>query len=135
MAYRLGPQICAAREPASFPTFLPNDLCQEFEDLDIVRLLKSYKQDDVHVPSLGSITTGFIGPSLILDETAEGAPPFLLLHGFDSNALEWRRIFGTLSKHARTYAIDLLGYGTLALCVFHAWSVGGPRRPNWSQLL
>ncbi|MEA5508358.1 alpha/beta hydrolase [Crocosphaera sp. UHCC 0190] len=40
-----------------------------------------------------------------------GNPPLLLLHGFDSSLLEFRRLFPLLSQHHETWAIDLLGFG------------------------
>ncbi|WP_404788147.1 alpha/beta fold hydrolase [Altericista sp. CCNU0014] len=40
-----------------------------------------------------------------------GSPPILLLHGFDSSVLEFRRLLPLLAQHAQTWAIDLLGFG------------------------
>jgi pimeloyl-ACP methyl ester carboxylesterase len=40
-----------------------------------------------------------------------GATPIVLLHGFDSSLLEFRRLFPLLAEHHRVYAIDLLGFG------------------------
>ena len=37
--------------------------------------------------------------------------PLLLLHGFDSSVLEFRRLFPLLSRIRETWAIDLLGFG------------------------
>ena len=37
--------------------------------------------------------------------------PILLIHGFDSSLLEFRRLLPILSKHHQTWAIDLLGFG------------------------
>jgi pimeloyl-ACP methyl ester carboxylesterase len=37
--------------------------------------------------------------------------PLLLLHGFDSSVLEFRRLFPLLSQVRETWAIDLLGFG------------------------
>lgn len=57
------------------------------------------------------IKTGFLGPCLQGQQEPESSlPPVLLLHGFDSNVLEWRRVFGKLASHAPTYAVDILGY-------------------------
>ncbi len=41
----------------------------------------------------------------------EKNPPILLLHGFDSSLLEYRRLLPILSQHYQTWAIDLLGFG------------------------
>lgn len=40
-----------------------------------------------------------------------GQPPILLLHGFDSSVLEFRRLLPLLAAQAETWAIDLLGFG------------------------
>ena len=40
-----------------------------------------------------------------------GSPPILLLHGFDSSLLEFRRLMPLLAQHHQTWAIDLLGFG------------------------
>ncbi|NJL90812.1 MAG: alpha/beta hydrolase [Coleofasciculaceae cyanobacterium SM2_1_6] len=37
--------------------------------------------------------------------------PIVLLHGFDSSVLEFRRLLPLLAKQIPTYAIDLLGFG------------------------
>ncbi|WP_338038210.1 alpha/beta hydrolase [Neosynechococcus sphagnicola] len=38
-------------------------------------------------------------------------PPLLLLHGFDSSVLEFRRLFPLLACEQETWALDLLGFG------------------------
>lgn len=40
-----------------------------------------------------------------------GDPPLLLLHGFDSSVLEFRRLWPRLVPHYRTWLVDLLGFG------------------------
>jgi pimeloyl-ACP methyl ester carboxylesterase len=40
-----------------------------------------------------------------------GSPPILLLHGFDSSLLEFRRLMPLLAQHHQTWAVDLLGFG------------------------
>ena len=38
--------------------------------------------------------------------------PYVLLHGFDSSCLEYRRLFPKLEENgAEVYALDLLGWG------------------------
>ncbi|AGY59675.1 alpha/beta fold hydrolase [Gloeobacter kilaueensis] len=41
----------------------------------------------------------------------EGEPPLLLLHGFDSSVLEFRRLLPLLARTSAVWAIDLLGFG------------------------
>lgn len=38
-------------------------------------------------------------------------PPILLLHGFDSSVLEFRKLMPLLSSQAQTWSVDLLGFG------------------------
>ena len=38
-------------------------------------------------------------------------PPVLLLHGFDSSSLEFRRLWPVLEEAAETWAVDLVGWG------------------------
>ena len=40
-----------------------------------------------------------------------GGQPIVLLHGFDSSVLEFRRLLPQLAEHHQTWAIDLLGFG------------------------
>ena len=45
--------------------------------------------------------------------------PIVLLHGFDSSALEFRRLFPLLREAGATaYAVDLVGWG-FSCCGFH----------------
>jgi pimeloyl-ACP methyl ester carboxylesterase len=40
-----------------------------------------------------------------------GGTPILLLHGFDSSVMEWRRLQPLLAEGQETWAVDLLGFG------------------------
>jgi pimeloyl-ACP methyl ester carboxylesterase len=44
-------------------------------------------------------------------QQGQGQPPLVLLHGFDSSLLEFRRLLPLLAKYRQTWAIDLLGFG------------------------
>jgi pimeloyl-ACP methyl ester carboxylesterase len=41
----------------------------------------------------------------------QGQPPILLLHGFDSSVLEFRRLLPLLAAQTQAWAVDLLGFG------------------------
>jgi pimeloyl-ACP methyl ester carboxylesterase len=41
----------------------------------------------------------------------DSGTPILLLHGFDSSVLEWRRLQPLLAWQRETWAVDLLGFG------------------------
>jgi pimeloyl-ACP methyl ester carboxylesterase len=40
-----------------------------------------------------------------------GGTPILLLHGFDSSVMEWRRLQPLLAERREIWAVDLLGFG------------------------
>jgi pimeloyl-ACP methyl ester carboxylesterase len=44
-------------------------------------------------------------------QQGKGSPPILLLHGFDSSVLEFRRLMPLLAQHHQTWVVDLLGFG------------------------
>jgi pimeloyl-ACP methyl ester carboxylesterase len=44
-------------------------------------------------------------------QQGQGSPPLLLLHGFDSSVLEFRRLLPRLAQQSRTWVMDLLGFG------------------------
>jgi pimeloyl-ACP methyl ester carboxylesterase len=59
----------------------------------------------IPIPShVEGITTTYV-------KQGTGSPPILLLHGFDSSLLEFRRLMPLLAQHNQTWAIDLLGFG------------------------
>jgi pimeloyl-ACP methyl ester carboxylesterase len=68
-------------------------LAQQIECIDIVTPL-----------SPGPIATAFV-------RQGSGNPPIVLLHGFDSSVLEFRRLLPRLATQRQTWAIDLLGFG------------------------
>jgi pimeloyl-ACP methyl ester carboxylesterase len=55
----------------------------------------------------GSIISGNTDASGVIN----GVVPIVLLHGFDSSLLEFRRLLPELGEHFPTWAIDLLGFG------------------------
>ena len=64
---------------------------------------------DVVVPGREAV----VKTSCVGDPGPEGAraAPFVLLHGFDSSCLEYRRLFPKLAAVTETWAVDLLGWG------------------------
>ena len=52
-----------------------------------------------------------LGPSAEPNEEHQGQAPVLLLHGFDSSSLEFRRLLPLLEKKLETWAVDLVGWG------------------------
>lgn len=60
-----------------------------------------------------SLTTPFTQESLITSYAMKGEnqTPMVLLHGFDSSLLEFRRLFPLLTDNHQVWALDLLGFG------------------------
>ncbi len=87
-----------------FPEYIPSEANQLTEDTSIA-LAKQIQ--------ITSIATDF-SPEAILTtyvQQGNGSTPILLLHGFDSSLLEFRRLFPLLAEQQETWAVDLLGFG------------------------
>jgi pimeloyl-ACP methyl ester carboxylesterase len=70
-------------------------------------------------------------------EAGQGLP-LLLLHGFDSSLLEFRRLVPTLAPLAETWAVDLLGFGFSDRMVYANPSPGSIKlhlHSFWQQLI
>ena len=57
-----------------------------------------------------ALMSGAIATTFVQSGTAS-AEPLLLLHGFDSSVLEFRRLLPLLAARHETWAMDLLGFG------------------------
>ncbi|CAN0313590.1 unnamed protein product, partial [Hapterophycus canaliculatus] len=59
-----------------------------------------------------SIARGAIGTNFVQTEGEDANDPILMLHGFDSSLLEFRRLLPKLGElGAEAYAVDVLGWG------------------------
>ena len=87
-----------------FPSYIPSEASKLTEATSIA-LAKQIKQIDISTPlSQTDIATTYI-------HQGTDNPPILLIHGFDSSLLEFRRLLPILADRRSTYAIDLLGFG------------------------
>ncbi len=87
-----------------FPSFLPTTVSQLTEPTSIA-LAQSIKQIDITTPlSTQPIPTTYV-------HQGSGGTPLLLIHGFDSSVLEFRRILPLLAVHHQTWAVDLFAFG------------------------
>lgn len=96
-----------------FANFLPPSVV-DIQDLEAIALLRQINRPVVQVPFERGTTAiatacvrGFPDQSTALFE----ATPILLLHGFDSSLLEFRRLFPLLAAQRQTWALDLFGFG------------------------
>ena len=62
--------------------------------------MASMRRVPLAVPGLGEVQTAYAGPAA----PTPGAPAFVLLHGFDSSSLEFRRFVPLLSQLGDVYA-------------------------------
>jgi hypothetical protein len=122
---RLAPSASASSSSssASYPSYLPSsDLIGEIGDQDALAMLRGMTRVPVSVSfSSEPIGTNFAGPAVTFPDSppspAAAAPvpqggspnPLVLLHGFDSSSLEFRRFFKVVRQDIETYSLDLLG--------------------------
>ncbi|MBW4647734.1 MAG: alpha/beta hydrolase [Kastovskya adunca ATA6-11-RM4] len=84
--------------------FLSPEVSQLTENTSIA-IAKSIKQVAISTSiSQQPITTTYVCQG-------SGGTPILLLHGFDSSLLEFRRLLPLLAEENETWAVDLLGFG------------------------
>lgn len=74
----------------------------ESESIDLVQSIQ--RREIVTPLSNSAIATAYV-------QKGTGTPPILLLHGFDSSVLEFRRLLPILATQTQTWAVDLLGFG------------------------
>ncbi|WP_427162954.1 alpha/beta fold hydrolase [Aliinostoc sp. HNIBRCY26] len=87
-----------------FPNFLPSTVTQLTEPTSIA-LAQSIQTQAIATPLINlPITTSYV-------RQGSGGTPILLIHGFDSSVLEFRRLLPFLAQENETWAVDLLGFG------------------------
>lgn len=87
-----------------FPNFLPTAVGQLTESTSIA-LARSIQSSAIATPLTNQpVTTTYV-------KQGSGGTPILLIHGFDSSVLEFRRLLPLLSGDNETWAVDLLGFG------------------------
>lgn len=87
-----------------FPNFLPTSVGQLTESASIA-LARSIQTTAIATPLINQpVTTTYV-------KQGSGGTPILLIHGFDSSVLEFRRLLPLLSGDNETWAVDLLGFG------------------------
>lgn len=87
-----------------FPSCLPSEASNLTESSSIA-LAQKIQQASISTPlNPDDIATTYINEG-------KGDNPLLLLHGFDSSLLEFRRLLPLLATQNSTWALDLLGFG------------------------
>jgi len=78
---------------------------QELTEATSVAMARAIQTVEVKTPLITeSIPTAYAA-------AGQGEPPLLLIHGFDSSQLEFRRLWPLLGVYRQTWAVDLLGFG------------------------
>ena len=87
-----------------FPSYIPTAANSLTESTSIA-LAQQIKQTAIPTTlSEEDVVTTYVAQG-------NGGTPILLLHGFDSSLLEFRRLLPILAQQQSTYAVDLLGFG------------------------
>ncbi len=87
-----------------FPDYIPSD-ANKLTEATSITLAKQIQLQSIFAPfSAESIPTAYV-------QQGKGNTPILLLHGFDSSLLEFRRLMPLLAETQEVYAVDLLGFG------------------------
>ena len=98
-----------------------NDLNAEFFEsakLSLLDPLGLYLANDVRWIKLNQNWNSLKFPVVIGGE----GPPILLLHGFDSSFLEFRRIYKSLKRNFQVIVPDLLGFGFTPRCATNEYN-------------
>jgi pimeloyl-ACP methyl ester carboxylesterase len=87
-----------------FPSCLPPE-ANSLTEANSIALAQKIQQASIATPlSKDGIATTYV-------HQGNGDIPILLIHGFDSSLLEFRRLLPLLATKQSTWAVDLLGFG------------------------
>ncbi|NJN75012.1 MAG: alpha/beta hydrolase [Synechococcaceae cyanobacterium RL_1_2] len=88
------------------PTFIPPQ-ANELTETTSINLIRQIQ----YLPLPTELESHPIATTFSCHGEDNGKPPFLLLHGFDSSLLEYRRLIPRLEHDRQTWTMDLLGFG------------------------
>lgn len=87
-----------------FPSFI-SEKAQQLTETTSINLTKKIKSEPISTPlHVEPILTSYV-------KQGKSDIPLLLLHGFDSSLLEFRRLMPLIPENREVWAIDLLGAG------------------------
>ena len=99
------------RTAEGFPSFIPKEYVDEIVEPACLDVLRNMQLAELEVAGLGSVKTAFVHAPYTGDVSDKTPPAFVLLHGFDSSMLEFRRFISKLAPLGDVYAVDLAGWG------------------------
>mmetsp|Transcript_41128 Transcript_41128/g.97723 ORF Transcript_41128/g.97723 Transcript_41128/m.97723 type:complete len:201 (+) Transcript_41128:98-700(+) len=112
---RSSTRVCSGRgetlvsQEVADASFLPSELASITEPAAI-EMAAQLRQIPVFTPGAEeAVNTACVGPVEAKIKTSEN--PVVLLHGFDSSSLEFRRLYPLLASQTETWAVDLIGWG------------------------
>ncbi|BAZ42168.1 alpha/beta hydrolase fold protein [Calothrix sp. NIES-4101] len=92
-----------------FPSFLPTKVAQLTEAASIA-IAQQIELAEISTPlAEKTVTTAYVHQ--VPQGQGNGKTPFLLIHGFDSSLLEFRRLLPLLAAERDTWVVDILGFG------------------------
>lgn len=97
----------------NIPDFLPPRVV-EIQDAEALSLLQQLQRRRLEVPfeeGMRAIQTAFVAPLPGQSAGEASMIPILLLSGFDSSVLEFRRLLPLLATQRPTWTVDLWGFG------------------------
>ena len=90
-----------------YPSYIPVEASSLTESTSI-DLAKAIAQISIPTPFSSEVSSD-IATTYV--SQGNGGTPILLIHGFDSSLLEFRRLLPLLAAQQSTFALDLLGFG------------------------
>ena len=97
---------------AAIPACVPSDKVAELSEPACLSTLSAIEMAQIELPP--TLATGLVTATYARTSSppAEGVPPVVLLHGFDSSCLEFRRLLPELETlGVEAYALDIFGWG------------------------
>jgi len=97
---------------AAIPACVPSDKVAELSEPACLQTLSAIEMEQIELPP--TLATGLVTATYARTSSppAEGVPPVVLLHGFDSSCLEFRRLLPELETlDVEAYALDIFGWG------------------------
>jgi len=97
---------------AAIPAFVPSDKVAELSEPACLQTLSAIETQQIELPS--TLATGLVTATWARTTSppVQGVPPVVLLHGFDSSCLEFRRLLPELEQlGVEAYALDIFGWG------------------------
>lgn len=96
-------------QATKFPDFIPPEV-SEIQEPAAVEVLQGMLRQDLNVSGLGLVKTAYYHAAYVSTQSKD-TPAFVLLHGFDSSMLEFRRFAPLLKSLGDVYLVDLAGWG------------------------